>query len=207
MLISSRKLQQTLLPCPVFTADKFTAEFPWGGCFQIGMCKNRNGRSETWRNLLPSPLLCGYLGWPQPTAREGNGTPLQHSCLENPMDRGAWEAAVHEVTRIQTRLSDFTFTFHFYALEWLHFHFSLLCTGEGNGNPLRCSCLENSRDGGAWWAVIYGVAQSWTRLKRLSNSSILYWCFSFWLTSLCIIGSTFIHLIRTDSNAFFLIAE
>ena len=49
----------------------------------------------------------------------------------------------------------------------LHFHFSLLCTGEGNGNPLQCSCLENPRDSGAWWAAVYGVAQSWTRLKRL----------------------------------------
>ena len=46
--------------------------------------------------------------------------------------------------------------------EQLHFHFSLSCIGEGNGNPLQCSCLENSRDGGAWWAAIYGVAQSWT---------------------------------------------
>ena len=55
--------------------------------------------------------------------------------------------------------------------EQLHFHFSLFCIGEGNGNPLQCSCLENPRDGGAWWAAIYGVAQSWTRLKRLSSSS------------------------------------
>ena len=55
--------------------------------------------------------------------------------------------------------------------EQLHFHFSLSCTGEGNGNPLWCSCLENPRDGGAWWAAIYGVAQSRTQLKRLSSSS------------------------------------
>ena len=52
----------------------------------------------------------------------------------------------------------------------LHFHFSLSCIGEGNGNPLQCSCLENPRDGGAWWAAVYGVAQSRTRLKRLSGS-------------------------------------
>ena len=57
--------------------------------------------------------------------------------------------------------------------ERLHFHFSLSCTGEGNGDPLQCSCLENPRDGGAWWAAIYGVAQSRTRLKRLSSSSTL----------------------------------
>ena len=55
--------------------------------------------------------------------------------------------------------------------ERLHFHFSLSCIGEGSGNPLRCSCLENPRDGGAWWAAIYGVAQSRTRLKRLSSST------------------------------------
>jgi len=46
--------------------------------------------------------------------------------------------------------------------EQLHFHFSLSCIGEGNGNPLQCSCLENPRDGGGWWAAIYGAAQSWT---------------------------------------------
>ena len=50
--------------------------------------------------------------------------------------------------------------------ERLHFHFSLACIGEGNGNPLQCSCLENPRDGGAWWAAVYGVTQSWTRLKQ-----------------------------------------
>ena len=55
--------------------------------------------------------------------------------------------------------------------EQLHFHFSLSCIGEGNSNPLQCSCLENPRDGGAWWAGVYEVAQSWTRLKRLSSSS------------------------------------
>ena len=55
--------------------------------------------------------------------------------------------------------------------ERLHFHFSLSCIGEGNGNPLQCSCLENPRDGGAWWAAVYGVVQSWTRLKQLSSSS------------------------------------
>ena len=55
--------------------------------------------------------------------------------------------------------------------ERLHFHFSLSCIGEGNGNPLQCSCLENPRDGGAWWVAVYGVAQSWTRLKQLSSNS------------------------------------
>ena len=55
--------------------------------------------------------------------------------------------------------------------ERLHCHFSFACIGERNGNPLQCSCLENPRDGGAWWAAVYGVAQSQTRLKRLSSSS------------------------------------
>ena len=55
--------------------------------------------------------------------------------------------------------------------EQLHFHFSLACIGEGNGNPLQCSCLQNPRDGGAWWAAVSGVAQSRTRLKRLSSSN------------------------------------
>ena len=55
--------------------------------------------------------------------------------------------------------------------EQLHFHFSLSCIGEGGGSPLQCSCLENPRDRGAWWAAVYGVAQSWTRLKWFSSSS------------------------------------
>ena len=55
--------------------------------------------------------------------------------------------------------------------ERLHFHFSLSCIGEGNGNPLQCSCLENPRDGGAWWAAVYGVTQSQTQLTQLSSSS------------------------------------
>ena len=60
--------------------------------------------------------------------------------------------------------------------ERLPFHFSLSCIGEGNGNPLQCSCLENPRDSGVWWAAVYvyGVAQSWTWLKRLSSSRSIY---------------------------------
>ena len=99
-------------------------------------------------NHLPSYIRHHY--------GEGNGTPLQYSCLQNSMDRGAWWAAIRGVAKSQTRL---------------HFHFSLSCIGEGNGNPLQCSCLENPRDVGAWWAAISGVAQSRTRLKRLSSSS------------------------------------
>ena len=90
---------------------------------------------------------------------EGNGTPLQYSCLENPMGGGAWQGC-------SPRGRDESDT-----TEQLHFHFSLSCIGEGNGNPLQCSCLENPRDRGAWWEAVYGVAQSRTQLKQLSNSS------------------------------------
>ena len=74
------------------------------------------------------------------------------------MDGGAWWAAVHGVAKSRTRLSDFTLTFHFHALE------KEMATHKS---------LENPRDGGAWWAAVYGVAQSQTRLKRLSSSSML----------------------------------
>ena len=80
---------------------------------------------------------------------EGNGTPLQYFCLENP--------PMEEPGGLQSMgllESDMT--------EPLHFHFSLSCIGEGNGNPLQCSCLENPKDRGAWWAAVYGVAESQT---------------------------------------------
>ena len=103
---------------------------------------NRDGvAAKPQRQTLINLLLFLLLG-------EGSGTPLQYSCLENPVDRGAWWAAVHGV-----------------ATEQLHFHFSLSCIGGGNDNPFQCSCLENPRDGRAWWAAVYGVAQSRTRLK------------------------------------------
>ena len=76
------------------------------------------------------------------------------------MDGGAWQAVVQGCKQLDTT-------------ERLYFHFSLSCIGEGNGNPLQCSCLENPRDGGARWAAIYWVAQSRTRLKWLSSSSEL----------------------------------
>ena len=78
--------------------------------------------SLSWLSLGPSMLLKmtivhSFLWLSALPFGEGNGTPLQYSCLENPMDRGAWWAAVHRVAKNRTRLSDFTFTFHFYALE------------------------------------------------------------------------------------------
>jgi len=81
-----------------------------------------------------------------------------YSCLENP----GWRSLVGG-SPWGCKESDTT--------ERLHFDFSLSCIGEGNGNPLRCSCLENPRDGGAWWAAVYGVTQGRTRLKQLSSSS------------------------------------
>ena len=82
---------------------------------------------------------------------EGNGTPLQYSCLGNPMDRGAWWATVHGVAKSQTQLSDFTFTFHFHALEKEMATHSSILAWRIPGT-------------GAWWAAIYGVTQSRTRL-------------------------------------------
>ena len=108
-----------------------------------------------WATVSSTPCFCLLL---YRASGEGNGNPIQYSCLENPMDGGAWWAAVHGVAT-----SGMT--------EWLHFHFSLSCIGEGNDNPLQCSCLENPRDGGPCWAAIYGVAQSRKRLKWLSSSS------------------------------------
>ena len=90
---------------------------------------------------------------------EGNGNPLQYSCLEK---FHGWRSLVGCSPWGCEEL---------HTTERLHFHFSLSCMGEGDGNLLQCSCLENPRDGGAWWAAVYGVAQSRTRLKRLSSSS------------------------------------
>ena len=79
--------------------------------------------------------------------------------------------------------------------ERLHFHFSLSCIGEGNGNPLQCSCLENPRDGGACWAAVYWVAQSWTRLTRLSSSSSRM--------SFEVLSIRYIHFIRVRKYSLF----
>ena len=102
---------------------------------------------------------CGFdLHFPSEKGGEGNGNPLQYSCLENPMDRGAWWAAVHGVTKGRTQLSDFTFTFHFHALEKeMATHSSVL--------------VWRIPGTGAWWVAVYGVAQSRTWLKWLSSSS------------------------------------
>ena len=137
-------------PTPVLLPGKSRGRSNLEGCSPWG----RWGSDITERLHLHFSLWC---------TGEGNGNPLQCSCLENPRDRGAWWAAC-----LWGRTeSDMT--------ERLHFRFSLSCIGEGNGNPLRYSCLENPRDRGAWWAAVYGVTHSWTQLKWLSSSSILSW--------------------------------
>ena len=122
----------------------------------LAILRRQHHQATTWPEPLPK---CWNYHQVSERRGEGNGTPLQYSCLENPMDGGAWWAAVHGVARSQKRLIDFTFTFHFHALE------------EEMATHSQCSCLENPRDGGAWWAAVYGVAQSQTRLKRLRSSS------------------------------------
>ena len=108
------------------------------------------GKSHGWRSLCSSVMMI---------SGEGNGTPPQHSCLENPKDGGSWWAAVYGVAKSRTRFNDFTFTFHFHALEKeMAIHFSVLAwripgTGEPRGLPFN------------------RVAQSRTRLKRLSSTS------------------------------------
>ena len=126
---------------------------------------------------------------------EGNGNSLQYSCLGNPMRRSLvgyspWgREELDKTGRLHFHALEKEMPTHSSVLAWripgtgepgglrsmgslesdtteqLHFHFSLSCIGEGNANPLQCSCLENPREGGAWWAAIYGVAQSRTRLK------------------------------------------
>ena len=103
----------------------------------------------SWQNSI-SPCPTSFFT-PRPNlpvtpgvSGEGNGNPLQYSCLENPVDR-AWWAAVYGVAQGWT------------LLKQLCMH---ACIGEGNGNPLQYSCLENPRDRGAWWAAVHGVAQS-----------------------------------------------
>ena len=109
---------------------------------------------------------------------EGNGNPLQYSCLENSMGRGAWWAKIHGVTKSQTRLSDFTFTFTYpsgsedeesacNAGDPGSIPGSGRSSGEGNGKPLQDSCLKNFMDRAVClWATVHGVTESRTRLSN-----------------------------------------
>ena len=118
---------------------------PWteepGGLQSIGLPRVRHDWSNLSRTL-------GFLWQPTPVLLPGKSHGRRSLVGCSPWDLEEWDTT-----------------------EWLDFHFSLSCFVEGNGNPLQCSCLENPRDGAAWWAAIYGVAQSRTRLKRLSSSS------------------------------------
>ena len=101
------------------------------------------------------------------TPGEGNGTPLQYSCLENPMDGGAWWAAIYGVAQSWTQLSDFTFHLLFTSMHWRR-----------KWQPTPVFLPGQSQGWGSLWAAVYGVAKSRTRLKRLSSSSSssgLYW--------------------------------
>ena len=108
----------------------------------------------------------------------GNGYPLQHSCLENPMGRGAWCAIVHGVTKSWTRLSDFHWRLSGKKNSPANAgdlgHTGLIpelgrSPGEGNGNPLQCSCLENPMDREAWQAITHGVRKSRTQLSNFTS--------------------------------------
>ena len=114
---------------------------------------------------------------------EGNGTPLQYSCLENPMDGGAWWATVHRVAESRTRLSNFSFTFHsergglvgqesaYQAGDLGSIPGLGRSPGDANGKPLQYPCLENPTDRGACWATVYGAAEELVRTEHLNNQS------------------------------------
>ena len=117
----------------------------------------------------PTTIFNGHLCY---IYREGDGTPLQYSCLENPVDRGAWWDAVHGVTKSVTRLSDFTFTFHFHALEKeMATHFSILAWRiPGTGEPGGLPSLGSHRVGHDWSDLaaacyIYAIIQSAIRVR------------------------------------------
>ena len=116
--VRPHRWQPTRLPCPWDSPGKNTGV----GCHFLLQCMKAKSESEVTQSC---PTLSNPMDWSLPgssihgifQAREGNGTPLQYSCLENPMDGGAWYAAVHGVAQSQTGLSYVTFTFHFHALE------------------------------------------------------------------------------------------
>ena len=107
-------------------------------CLFTGFLHGRRGKGALW-DLFIRALI--------PFTGEGNGTPLQYSCLENPTDGGAWKAAVHGVAKCRTRLSDFTFTFHFHALEKeMATHSSVLAWRiPGTGEPGGLLCMGSHR--------------------------------------------------------------
>ena len=121
-------------------------------CLNMKSSEKMGYRAEWFNRSVMSLRTCFFL---VSLLFLSNSTPLQYSCLESPMDGGAWRAAVHGVAKSRTQLSDFIFTFHFHTLE-----------------KEMATHSSNPRDGGAWWAAVYGVAQSRTWLKWRSSSRV-----------------------------------
>ena len=159
--VRPHRRQPTRLPRPWDSPGKNTGV----GCRFLLQCRKVKSESEVAQlcPTLSDPTDCSPPGSSvhgifQATGLEWGAIAFSSIYFIEPYNREG------KVTEGWTRLSDLAFTFHF----------SLSCIGEGNGNPLHCSCLENPRDGGAWWAAVCGITQSQTQLKRLSSSSNVF---------------------------------
>ena len=106
-----------------------------------------HGIAKSWTRLSDFTFTCHFHAWEKEMATHSSDLAWRIPWTEGP-------GGLQSMGSLESNTT-----------ERLHFHFSLSCTGEGNGNPLQHSCLENPRDGGAWWAAVYEVAQSWTQLK------------------------------------------
>ena len=168
--VRPHRRQPTRLPCPWDSPGKNTRV----GCHFLLQCMKVKSESEVAQSCLTlcERMDCSTPGFPvlhylpefaKTQRRRWDPTPILL-----PRKAHGWRSLVG-CSPWGRKESDTT--------EQLHFHFSLPCIGEGNGNPPQCSCLENPRDGGAWWAAVYGVTQSRTRLKRLSSSSSTFQMF------------------------------
>ena len=120
--------------------------------FSQQLCLRLSQLPKPCQLVQPACKAAGNIGDVTPPGGEGNGTPLQYSCLENPMDRGAWWVAVHGVPKSRTWLSDFTFTFHFYALEKeMATHSSVLAwRNPGTGEPCGLPSMGLHKVGHDW---------------------------------------------------------
>ena len=140
------------------------------------------------KNLVKHTSLTSILWDPhlrsRVNTREGDGTPLQYSCLENPMEGGAWWAAVHGVTRSRARLSDFTFTFHFHAMEKeMATHSSVLAWRiPGTGEPGGLPSVGSHRVGHDWSGLAAAAAAAWTQASQYPPYIKLCLTSYFWLT-------------------------